>query len=542
MIVSCCGFSVYLRSRLKIVRHQSDGAHEAMLGPGKKPKITKTKETQEAEKSDEYEALQSFLRSISSTATLPPYVKGETFSSYRGVFNQCLVTCAVLILAAGAGHPIGFSAVALPQLRNETSNMRIDEDMGSWIASIHSAATPLGSMVSGPIMEFIGRKRTLQSCTLPLIIGWIIIGTSIHNGMLLFGRVFCGFAVGVMAAPSQVYLGEIAEPRLRGLLIGAPFVAYSLGVLYVYALGGVLSWRSVALLSIVLPGLAVVALCFSPESPTWLARRGRFHDAMAAMARLRGDPDIAQRELHELISAREKEKARGEHSIRFFATVTRAPVLKPLLLINLFNMLQILSGSYVVIFYAVDMVRDSGGALDPQVVANASALVRLCVTVVACALLMRLTRRGLVMISGVGTAVCTLSLAFVLYQGDAGYAAPILILAYVGFNTLGFFLLPGLMIGELLPTKVRGLCGGYIFCLFNSVLFGFTKLYPVMKDKIGMTGVFGLFGASSSLATVALYLLLPETKGKSLLQIEQYYQKPNLLWVTRKKATNNQKV
>lgn len=66
---------------------------------------------------------------------------------------------------------------------------------------------------------------------------------------------------------SQVYLGEIAEPRLRGLLIGTPFVAYSLGVLYVYALGGVLSWRNVALLSMVLPGLAFVALCFSPRAP-----------------------------------------------------------------------------------------------------------------------------------------------------------------------------------------------------------------------------------------------------------------------------------
>ncbi|XP_063825892.1 facilitated trehalose transporter Tret1-like [Ostrinia nubilalis] len=344
-------------------KKKSDGAHESMLSDEHKPQITK----KETRKQDDYDALQSFLRSISSTATLPPYVKGETYSSYRGVFNQCLITSAVLILAAGAGHPIGFSAVALPQLRDENSTMRIDDEMGSWIASIHSAATPLGSMLSGPIMEAIGRRRTLQACVLPLIVGWVIIGTSVHHAVLLLGRIICGFAVGIMAAPSQVYLGEISEPRLRGILIGTPFVAYSLGVLYVYALGGALPWRSVAYLSVVLPALAFVALCFSPESPTWLARRGRFHEAMAAISRLRGDPDIAQRELHELISAREKEKARGEESIRFLATVRRAPVLKPLLLINTFNMLQILSGSYVVIFYAVDIVKDSGGSMNPQV-------------------------------------------------------------------------------------------------------------------------------------------------------------------------------
>lgn len=516
-----------------------DGAHEVMLAKGRKPQTT----SKEARSAEEYEALQSFLRSISSTATLPPYVKGETYSSVRGVFNQCLITCAVLILATGAGHPIGFSAVALPQLRKENSSMTIDDEMGSWIASIHSAATPLGSMLSGPIMEAIGRRKTLQVSTLPLVIGWILIGTASHHAVLLLGRIVCGFAVGTLAAPSQVYLGEISEPRLRGLLIGTPFVAYSLGVLYVYALGGALTWRSVALLSIVLPVLAFIALCFSPESPTWLARRGRFHEAMAAMSRLRGDSDTAQRELHELISAREKEKARGEETIRFLATVLRPPVLKPLLLINAFNMLQIISGSYVVIFYAVDIVKDTGGSLNPYIAANASACVRLVVTAVACVLLLKVTRRFLVMVSGVGTAACTLALAFLLSQGPGtGVAPPTLILGYVAFNTLGFFLLPGLMIGELLPTKVRGLCGGYIFGLFNAVLFGFTKLYPIMQKSLGMAGVFGIFGASAALATIVLFLLLPETKGKSLIQIEQYYQKPNILWVTRKKTSDTQNI
>ncbi|XP_026327179.1 facilitated trehalose transporter Tret1-like isoform X2 [Hyposmocoma kahamanoa] len=515
-----------------------------MLTEGKKTTIIK--ENKDSRKEEEYEALQSFLRSISSTATLPPYVKGESYSSVRGVLNQCLITCAVLILAAGAGHPIGFSAVALPQLRTENSSMRIDDEMGSWIASIHSAATPLGSMMSGPIMEAIGRRRTLQASTLPLIVGWILIGTASHHALVLLGRVVCGFAVGIMAAPSQVYIGEISEPRLRGILIGTPFVAYSVGVLYVYALGGALPWRHVAYLCVVLPALAVTALCFAPESPTWLARRGRFHEAMAAMSRLRGDPDTAQRELHELVNAREKEKARGEENIRFLATVFRLPVLKPLMLINAFNMLQILSGSYVVIFYAVDIVKKTGGSLDPHVVANASALVRLGITVVACVLLLKITRRCLVMISGIGTAVSTLALTYILTQtnteNEPSIIPPVLILSYVAFNTLGFFLLPGLMIGELLPTKVRGLCGGYIFCIFNAVLFGFTKLYPVMENNMGMAAVFGLFGGSACLATIVLFLLLPETKDKSLLQIEQYYQKPNILWVTRKKMTANQSV
>uniref|UniRef100_A0A2A4IVB9 Uncharacterized protein n=1 Tax=Heliothis virescens TaxID=7102 RepID=A0A2A4IVB9_HELVI len=69
-------------------KKKGDGAHEAMLGEGQVPQIV----SKETKKADEYEALQSFLRSISSTATLPPYVKGETYSSTRGVFNQVKIT------------------------------------------------------------------------------------------------------------------------------------------------------------------------------------------------------------------------------------------------------------------------------------------------------------------------------------------------------------------------------------------------------------------------------------------------------------------
>lgn len=175
--------------------------------------------------------------------------------------------------------------------------------------------------------------------------------------------------------------------------------------------------------------------------------------------------------------------------------------------------------------------------------ANATAGVRLATTVLACILLLRVSRRGLVLVSGVGTAVSTLALAYMLSRGqDGGVLASVLVLSYVGFNTLGFFLLPGLMVGELLPTRVRGLCGGYIFCLFNAVLFGFTKAYPTMKNAIGISGTFGVFGTGACLATLVLFLMLPETKGRSLLQIEQYYQKPNYFWVTRKKNSDGQNV
>lgn len=90
----------------------------------------------------------------------------------------------------------------------------------------------------------------------------------------------------------QVFLGEISEPRLRGTLIGAPFVSYSLGILLVYALGTALHWRAVAGAATILPALALLAMCLMPESPVWLVRKERRKSAEKALLWLRGDEKL----------------------------------------------------------------------------------------------------------------------------------------------------------------------------------------------------------------------------------------------------------
>lgn len=99
-------------------------------------------------------------------------------------------------------------------------------------------------------------------------------------------------------------------------------------------------------------------------------------------------------------------------------------------------------------------------------------------------------------------------------------------------------ILPGVMLGELLPSRVRGLAGGVTFMLFNFFLFGTAKVFPFVKTQIGIYGVFWFFGGVSLLASVFLFLTLPETKGVSLSQIEDYFAEKNFLWVRRSEKWN----
>lgn len=114
--------------------------------------------------------------------------------------------------------PIGYSAVLLPQLYNASDAIKIDVEMGSWIASVHSLSTPAGSFVSGSIADRFGRKTTLIFAVFPLLIGWSFLAMSQTYAHLLIGRVIAGGAVGLMGAPSQVGFLD-----LRSLCVSSNF-------------------------------------------------------------------------------------------------------------------------------------------------------------------------------------------------------------------------------------------------------------------------------------------------------------------------------
>ncbi|KAH0947725.1 hypothetical protein HN011_011832 [Eciton burchellii] len=468
-------------------------------------------------------------------------------SNLKGVLAQCLVTGAVLLLATGGGMPIGYSAVLLPQLADQNSTLHVDRDMGSWIASVHSLATPIGSLLSGVFIDAIGRRNSLQLSVIPLCIGWLVIGLSRNVTILLVGRFICGVSVGTMAVPAQVLVGEMADPGLRGLLVGGSFASYCLGILLVYAFGASFSWDIVALYAIVLPIVAFTALCSVPESPAWLVRRKKIEQARKALLWLRGG-DIEQADMEiTLLEARmhadlaEKPANTSlKNRISSAVSMIRDPgVLKPLIIINVFNVLQLMSGTYIIVFYAVDMVRDIGGGnVDNYLAAVVTAVIRLIFSLVACVLLLKMGRRALGIVSALGTSLASLALAGYMYAIQNGtsvdpYVLAVCLLFYVATNTVGLLTLPGLMTGELMPQRARGIGGGCIFFIFNLSLFFVTKCFPQLSDAVGMMGVFIIFGVFALLEAVFIYLALPETKDRALQEIEDYFQQSNLLWVTR---------
>ncbi|TGZ51195.1 Facilitated trehalose transporter Tret1 [Temnothorax longispinosus] len=431
--------------------------------------------------------------------------------------------------------------------KNTWINIIIKATNYLFAASVHSLATPIGALLSGPLLDAIGRRGCLQLSVIPLCIGWLIIGLSRSVTSILVGRVICGLSVGFMAVPAQVLVGETAYPGLRGFLVVGSFASYCAGILLVYALGASFNWDIVAFYAIILPAMAFIALCLIPESPAWLIRRKKTDEAKKALLWLRGG-DVQQMitEIELLDASIKADLARKPVNSSFtqkissaISTIRDPGVWKPLIIINVFNALQLSSGTYIIVFYAVDMVKDMGdGNVDNYLAAVVTAVIRFIFSLVSCVLLLKMGRRTLGIVSAVGTSLASLILAGYLIARKGGssvdvYVLAVCLLVYVGANTVGLLTLPGLMTGELMPLRARGIGGGCIFFTFNLLLFFMTKCFPWISGLVGTAGIFTIFGIFSLLEGIFIYLALPETKDRTLQEIEEYFQQSNFLWITR---------
>jgi SP family facilitated glucose transporter-like MFS transporter 8 len=236
------------------------------------------------------------------------------------------------------------------------------------------------------------------------------------------------------------------------------------------------------------------------------------------------------------------------HQIQFLLSPS---ILKPFFIGHIFNLFQIFTGTLLIIFYAVDMIsetQDKATCFDSFTIAQLTAFVRLLFTCVATWLLYSVPRRKHAMAASSVCACAALSLScFLFVQLKTGnlfspethtWITPTLILLFIAANTCAFLPLPSAIMSEILPAKIRGVASGYMYAVNDVMQFFLSKLYPWLKDTLGMHGVFLMFGVNALLCCIFSYLFLPETQGQSLPQIEEYFRNNSLFWVKRDKRSD----
>lgn len=184
---------------------------------------------------------------------------------------------------------------------------------GSWLAAL----------VSGYITDALGRKKAIIIGAIIWIVGSIMTAASVNIAMLIVGRVINGFAVGICSAQVPVYITELAPPNIRGRLVGAQQWAITWGILVMFYMSygcsfisGQTSFRVAWALQIIPGAMLLFGMLFLPESPRWLARKGRWEECAQVLAlvhgRGSGDNDLVRSELAEIEAYCEIEKANAD--------------------------------------------------------------------------------------------------------------------------------------------------------------------------------------------------------------------------------------
>ncbi|KAL4715347.1 hypothetical protein ACJJTC_015118 [Scirpophaga incertulas] len=413
----------------------------------------------------------------------------------------------------------GYSASAIPSMEILDPELIQTSEQKSWIGSIPPLGAFTGSLASGKVMQALGRRRALQ-LTAPAWLGaWLLLGFGGILPLLLLGRFLTGVCVGLVLAPGQVYVSECCNPEIRGRLGSMPSIAMCLGILVSYVTGNWLNWRHLALFS----GLFCVALFVFllplPESPVWLEAHGA--DASQAVKWLQLSAHATDRDPN-----KEDDKDSSLFNREVFFS---ARVLKPLTIVIVLLIFQQFSGIDAVIFFTVEIFKSAGSALAPGWAAVVVGVVQALGAVGAAAAADGTGRRLPLLASAATCAAANAAMGAAFYfrvdnHPWLGYLPIGSLVVFVAGYSLGLGALPFVLLGELFPARHRAPLAALAGALNLLSMFAVIKSYHALESVMTSAGTFWMYSCFCVLAFMFVLFAVPETKGKSLAEIEQHFR------------------
>lgn len=385
----------------------------------------------------------------------------------------------------------------------------------------------LGAAGASMIGDRYGRKKSLILSA--VLFGLSAIGAAAASTVLFFSlaRLVGGLAIGLASVLTPVYIAEISPSKNRGTLVSLNQLAIVVGILVAFLVSwqlsrlGTGSWRWM-LASAVIPSVAFLAgLVAIPESPRWLLSKGRHREGERVLARIFG-VEAAQQQ----VQAVERAAATEEGSWR---EVFSAGMRKRLAVGMTLALFCQITGINTVLYYGSIIISEhfpgesTGMALAANVIIGT---VNLIFTIVAMIYLDRWGRRAILMMAsgGMGLSLTALVIGLNVHGAPAALLLGS-ILCYVAFFALGMGPGPWLIISEIFPTKVRGRAASIATSTLWTGTLVVTFTFLSLVNVLHLWGTFAIYGALSFVCLVYVWKAVPETKGRTLEQIQEAWGK-----------------
>ncbi|KAG7296891.1 hypothetical protein JYU34_019755 [Plutella xylostella] len=454
------------------------------------------------------------------------------------LLRQVFVAAAICLNTLGHGAGLGYSAVLVPQLQDESSPIPVTANMASWIAAVTAPSLIVGNSLSASIMSKLGRKITTYIMSGGAIVGWAALLLAPNFEFIIIGRILQGVSFGMAMPLRSIVLGEYTSPKYRGTFLTTISLGQTFGILFAHFTGTLFHWQITGLIITGFFFISHIMTIYSPESPSFLATKGRFEECRQAFHWLRGYEEEA--ELDDLIETclllekdRIEESTLHKRSFRDrFQMITKPEFYKPIVVMaHCYNLGQV-SGSTILANYPLLLL---GSVLVPGSNVKfwmiALDTQRLLTNIGAVFIISKVKRRTMVISVASLSAFsmfCISAYVYLRHNSMLPYDAawiPILLLNIQVFCIgMGMVPLPAIIAGEIFPLEYRSI--GSSFSLISNALLMFValKTFPLLVEYLGMHGSYLLYGCFTFYNVCVIYFLMPETRGKTLQQIEDEFR------------------
>ncbi|KAM3959862.1 facilitated trehalose transporter Tret1 [Aphomia sociella] len=426
------------------------------------------------------------------------------------------------------GMAMGWTSPVLPQLRGPNSPLSHEPTLQeeSWIGSLLVLGGLFGPLLTVPLSKYIGRKWIIISTNLPLLLGWLLAGVATNLETLYVARLAWGCATGMQFATVPIYIGEIAEDKIRGSLSALFLLFINVGFLLAYAIGPFTSYWGLTAAGGILSLFYIPFTWFIPETPFFLVYKGRIDEASKVLQKLRrATKEAVQPELQGLQAMVAREFKEEPRIKDLWATKGNV---KALGICVFLAMLLQLSGIDVLLFYMEELLAKVGtkiSASDGTIIMGVVQVVTSCITPLV---VDRLGRKLLMWTTSLGlTIFLALIGVYALmdshYQYDVSSVAfiPLLcLIVYMILFTLGVGPVPWILVAEMFPVKTKCLASGIASFMCWLAGFIWTRFFRDVAASYGIYTAFWILAVCCGIGFIFSATLLPETKGKTFDEIQ----------------------
>ena len=394
------------------------------------------------------------------------------------------------------------------------------------VTSVVLLGAVIGAAAGGTLADRFGRRKTIILAAVIFILG--AMGTALAPTVILLvaGRTIVGIGIGIASFSAPLYISEVAPANIRGSLVSLNQLAITVGIvvsyLVDYALSGISGWRWMFGLAAIPATILGVGMFFLPDSARWLVSQGSVDKARAVLERIRATTSVD-------VELREIKKSEQQQTGEW--TELLAPLVRPALIVGIgLAILQQVTGINTVIYYAPTIFQFAGltSAAVAILATVGVGIMNMLMTLVAIRLVDRVGRRPLLLtgLAGMILSLGVLGLAFLLpnLSSALGWIAAGSLALYVGSFAIGLGPVFWLLISEIYPLKIRGLAMS-IASIANwgsNLIVALTFL--TLIQVVGRPGTFWLYGLVGVGAWLFAYSMVPETKGRSLEEIEAHWR------------------